>query len=352
MRSIQRRQPLQNPSQRDPSFSNEAYSRTDFPGFEAQTARFQTHTPTTRGAPPGLALAGTVPDTPSAGASSQKSPISGANGIDRTNGDNDAPSPLSANQQRQDFFPPRETMSPTPQHGQDVDTILSNMSDKDRYGMVGWAVMNDGPAAEYRASTRSHDIVSFEDQIHSGRPLLRSYAGPFARPDAHPPRPLPKDYHIPDCYIVQNVAPIQQRISGFTEDTLFYIFYTSPKDILQEDVATELMARKWRFHMKEKMWMTRDDTTANPIQLEKDVCEQGIYIWWDYRSWKRIRKQYVLRFEDLDDHLSGGRHLHLPGLFQGSHNGLGGIDGASQVGMNSFNAVPGLERMAALSGRF
>jgi len=67
---------------------------------------------------------------------------------------------------------------------------------------------------------------------------------------------------------------------------------------------------------------------------------------------------YILRYEDLDDHLSGGRSLAMPGLFQGGLGmmGAGGMNGGSgAAGANAnanggFNAVPGLERMAALTG--
>lgn len=219
--------------------------------------------------------------------------------------------------------------------------------------MAGWQALHDGPAAEYKAVSRGQDAASFEHHIAAGQSLLRTYPGPFAGPNAFAPRPLDSDFQIPDCYIVQNVAPIQQRISGFTEDTLFYIFYTSPKDIIQEEVATELMSRKWRFHMKEKMWLTRDDATSNPVIIEKDVCEQGYYIWWDYRSWKRVRKMYILRYEDLDDHLSGGRSLAMPGLFQGGIGMMGGMNGGAASGNVGFNAVPNLERaVAAQGGRF
>lgn len=221
--------------------------------------------------------------------------------------------------------------------------------------MAGWQALNDGPEAEFKAMTRQQDLVAFENHAATGQSLLRSYSGPFAPPNSYVPRPLDSDFTIPDCYIVHNVAPIQSRISGFTEDTLFYIFYTSPKDIIQEDVATELMSRKWRFHMKEKMWLTRDDTTQSPQIIEKDVSEQGYYIWWDPRNWKRVRRLYNLRYDELDDHLSGGRSLPMPGLFQGGFGMMAGVNGgnaAAGQSVNNFNAVPGLERMAALGGRF
>jgi len=282
--------------------------------------------------------------------------MNGSIGQERTNGDNVSPSSASvipsSNKPKESFLP-REQLSPISQQDQSLDTIFKGLSERDKWGMAGWQALHDGPAAEYKAVSRGQDAASFEHHANLGQSLLRTYPGPFAGPNAYPPRPLDSDFQIPDCYIVQNVAPIQQRISGFTEDTLFYIFYTSPKDIIQEEVATELMSRKWRFHMKEKMWLTRDDATSNPVIIEKDVCEQGYYIWWDYRSWKRVRKMYILRYEDLDDHTSGGRSLAMPGLFQGGIGMVGGMNGGGTAGNVGFNAVPNLERaVATQSGRF
>ncbi|KAK5070206.1 transcriptional regulator [Lithohypha guttulata] len=344
-RNIQQRQPPIS-SQRDQNYGSEFSSPIDQP-----SSRFQLP----RGAPPGLApIDGMSPDST---IQSRKTPtsqmVNGSIGQERTNGDQKSQSPTSAIQGQgrpKDMFAGPEPMSPITQQDQTMESLLSGLSEKDKWGMAGWQALHEGPGAEFKALTRQQDQAAFEHYSASGQPLLRTYTGPFAPPNAFPPRPLDTDYTIPDCYIVQNVAPIQQRISGFTEDTLFYIFYTSPKDIIQEEVATELMSRKWRFHMKEKMWLTRDDTTQNPQILEKDVCEQGYYIWWDYRNWKRIRKMYILRYEDLDDHLSGGRSLAMPGLFQGGFGPVGVMNGGSGTG--PFNAVPGLERMAALGGRF
>lgn len=342
---------------------------------DSPTSRFQSSNSLARGAPPGLAPADTLSSdtnnlTSPVGTQTRKSPISqnmnGSIGQERSNGDVQHQLPSSAQQltgRDKNAFGGRSSMSPNPNQDQSLKSIFKGMSERDKWGMAGWQALHDGPNAEYKALARSQDLAAFGLHAESGTSLLRSYAGPFAAPNAFPPRPLDTDYTIPDCYIVQNVAPINQRISGFTEDTLFYIFYTSPKDIIQEEVATELMSRKWRFHMKEKMWLTRDDTTANPVILEKDVCEQGYYIWWDYRNWKRIRKAYVLRYEDLDDHLSGGRSLNMPGLFSGGLGLMGGMNGgsgttnsgaaatASAGGNVGFNAVPGLERVAALGGR-
>ena len=48
------------------------------------------------------------------------------------------------------------------------------------------------------------------------------------------------DFRLPECYTVDNVHKVQQKIPGFSDETLFWIFYTQPRDIMQELAATEL----------------------------------------------------------------------------------------------------------------
>lgn len=324
----------------------------DFSSMDQPTNRFQSHASLPRGAPPGLSqpVDGMSPDGTSQPRKTPVSqPVNGSIGQERVNGDANQ---SSRNPDRLKDTPLSDQQSPA-DHELSQESVYGKMSEKDKWGMAGWLALNETPLAQYRVMDRQQDVQAFENYSAS-ESLLRSYPGAFAQANAYPPKPLDTDYTIPDCYIVSNVAPIQSRISGFTEDTLFYIFYTSPRDIIQEEVATELMSRKWRFHVKEKMWLTRDDTTSNPVILEKDVAEQGYYIWWDYRNWKRVRKMYILRYEDLDDHLSGGRSLAMPGLFQGGLGMMGGVNGGGSNTQSQFNAVPGLERMAAMgvAGRF
>jgi CCR4-NOT transcription complex subunit 2 len=48
------------------------------------------------------------------------------------------------------------------------------------------------------------------------------------------------EYHLPSCYNVQPPPPAQSKIGSFSDETLFYIFYSMPRDILQEAAAQEL----------------------------------------------------------------------------------------------------------------
>lgn len=53
-------------------------------------------------------------------------------------------------------------------------------------------------------------------------------------------RPLQPDFKLPECYVVDNVHRVRDKISSFAEETLFWIFYNQPKDLLQELAAVEL----------------------------------------------------------------------------------------------------------------
>lgn len=57
-----------------------------------------------------------------------------------------------------------------------------------------------------------------------------------------PPRPTLNvgKFRLPDCYNVTNVQPIETKIQSFNEETLFWIFYSSPADVKQQMAAVEL----------------------------------------------------------------------------------------------------------------
>lgn len=119
------------------------------------------------------------------------------------------------------------------------------------------------------------------------RPLHTSFASPFV--SSMSAVPLEQDFSLPSCYNVANVQPLQSRITSFSDETLFYIFYSMPRDIMQELVAEELMGRKWRYHKLERCWLTRDEGYPGPVDVERGVSERGVYLLWDPASWKKIR---------------------------------------------------------------
>lgn len=244
--------------------------------------------------------------------------------------------------QSRDMFSDRD---PATRPDQSLESVLANMTEKERFGTKGFLAEQDNATPAARSLMRGVDLSTLGINMGSVEPLLPSYPGPWAEPNAQPLRPLDSEYSIPDCYTVKKIAPLSSRINGFADDTLFFIFYTMPRDYTQMLVAQELVARKWRYHIREKQWLTRDDASPSPVLLDDKVSEQGYYIWWDTKLWKKVRRIYTLRYEDLEEQPNmGNRTMHA--------RAMGGMAGAINGGMGvgNFNAVPSLERMAA-SGR-
>lgn len=254
----------------------------------------------------------------------------------------DSPSQVGVLQSR-DIFGDRD---PGARTDQAMESIFADMTDREKFGIKGYVTEQDSASPAAKSLMKGLDLSTLGINMGSQEPLLPSYPGPWAEANAQPLRPLDSEYSIPDCYTVKKIGPLSSRITGFLDETLFFIFYTMPRDYTQMQVAQELVARKWRYHMREKQWLTRDDASPSPVLLDDKVSEQGYYIWWDTKLWKKVRRIYTLRYEDLEEQPSmGNRPMHAGAM--GAMAG-GAINGG--MGVSNFNAVPSLERMAA-SGR-
>lgn len=70
-----------------------------------------------------------------------------------------------------------------------------------------------------------------------GRLISASIWSPFSNES---PRPSMPKFRLPECYQVNNVQPIENKIGSFNEETLMWIFYSCPGDVKQQLAAIEL----------------------------------------------------------------------------------------------------------------
>jgi CCR4-NOT transcription complex subunit 2 len=74
--------------------------------------------------------------------------------------------------------------------------------------------------------------------VYRVRNLYSTFITPWAdQSAAHTVEP---DYHIPACYNVPSAIPGPSKAQAFSDETLFFMFYSSPRDALQEVAAQEL----------------------------------------------------------------------------------------------------------------
>ncbi|KAJ5640938.1 hypothetical protein N7528_000563 [Penicillium herquei] len=187
---------------------------------------------------------------------------------------------------------------------------LAQMSELDRFGLAGLLRIIHSESPDVASLAVGQDLMTLGLDLNQPEPLHTSFASPFV--SSMSAVPLEQDFSLPSCYNVANIQSLQSRIPGFSDETLFYIFYSMPRDIMQELVAEELMGRKWRYHKLERCWLTRDEQYPGPVDVERGVSERGVYLLWDPASWKKVRREFILRYEDLDNRLEANRGIARP----------------------------------------
>lgn len=225
-------------------------------------------------------------------------------------------------------------------------TPWTELSPADQRGMQGFLALQTGrifrnrPTPEVASLMRGIDLSRLGMDLNSSEPLHKTWSGPFGNLNSLPPVIEP-EYHLPDCYSVPNVQHLPDRVPSFSEDTLFHMFYTLTQDVMQVIVAEELTRRKWRYHKVEKAWMTRDEQSPPPVTVEEGV-EQGMYVWWDVKQWKRVRRSTVLKVAELEDPEGGiERGAEARRLVRG-YGGGGSIGGGvGGTGLNGNGGVVG-----------
>ncbi|KAL9020816.1 MAG: hypothetical protein Q9185_002000 [Variospora sp. 1 TL-2023] len=196
------------------------------------------------------------------------------------------------------------------------NTPLDQMVPIDRWGLAGLlaTIRSDNP--DVAGLAIGQDLTQLGLDLNSQEPLWPTWSGPFAEPSA---RPLQPDFQLPECYTVDNVHRLRDKIPSFSDETLFWIFYTQPRDLMQELAASELTGRNWRYHKDLMMWLTKDTAFGEPVPLG-DGTERGSYIFFNQRTWQRARSEFVLSYECLAPH---------SGASNGGSGGGGGGPGGS-----------------------
>lgn len=101
------------------------------------------------------------------------------------------------------------------------------------------------------------------------------------------------EYKLPSCYYMQPPALKNRHFTKFQVETLFYVFYNMPRDVLQVLAAVELYNRKWMYHKDLKLWFHQNEVTA-----VGQGYERGAYVYFDIKSWEQrpfhdANKQFI-----------------------------------------------------------
>ncbi|KAG6888408.1 hypothetical protein C0995_008412 [Termitomyces sp. Mi166 len=174
------------------------------------------------------------------------------------------------------------------------------VSAADRWGLLGLLAMlkNVGSDLDQGMSGIGTDLGTMGLDMGYSGDLYSTFITPWA--DQSAARTVEPDFHLPTCYAsVQASPPGPSKASAFSDETLFFMFYSSPRDALQEVAAQELWNRNWRYHKDLRLWITKESGTTPSQKVPGG--EQGQYTFWDPENWAKERKDMTVLYSDLEE---------------------------------------------------
>ena len=122
---------------------------------------------------------------------------------------------------------------------EEKNTILKSMESKQkksRFGLLGLLSVIKMTDQDLNTLALGLDLTTLGLNLNSPDYLYTTFNSPWSD---EPSKIVPK-FKIPECYSTQQNQPLNTHFSKFQDESLFYIFYSMPKDILQICAAKEL----------------------------------------------------------------------------------------------------------------
>lgn len=150
-------------------------------------------------------------------------------------------------------------------------------------GLLGTLNPPSGSPPDVSLLSLGLDLTQLGLNLNSNEPLHKTFDSPWdgahKKLDGTSQEEEPS-FKLPACYYMSPPPLKVSHFSKFQLETLFYIFYNMPRDVLQQLAAVELHSREWRYHKDLKLWFTRAPGTEG-------AYDRGAYIYFDIKSWER-----------------------------------------------------------------
>ncbi|KAL6620441.1 hypothetical protein ACP70R_035580 [Stipagrostis hirtigluma subsp. patula] len=185
---------------------------------------------------------------------------------------------------------------PQPFKDQNLKSVQGTQTLPDPYSLLGLLSLirlkEPGPTS----LALGIDLTTLGLNLNSQDNLYKTFGSPWSN---EPAKGEP-DYQIPACFSAEPPPALQPlHFQKFHPLTLFYIFYSMPKDVAQLYAANELYNKGWFYHKEYRVWLTRVPNVA-PL-VKTPLHERGSYICFDPNIWDTIHKDnFVLHYEAVE----------------------------------------------------
>ncbi|XP_078180539.1 NOT2 / NOT3 / NOT5 family isoform X4 [Carex rostrata] len=179
---------------------------------------------------------------------------------------------------------------------QSLKSIQGPSSPQDPHCLLGLLPLIRGNEPDLATLALGIDLTTLGLNLNSNESLYKNFGSPWST-DTSKGDP---EFHIPSCYCAEQPPPLQTiHFTKFQSVTLFYIFYSMPKDEAQLYAANELYNRGWFYHRDLRAWLTRVPNVEPVVKTQ--LFERGSYFCFDPTIWDTIRKEsFVLQYECIE----------------------------------------------------
>ncbi|KAL6550041.1 hypothetical protein OROMI_020529 [Orobanche minor] len=183
-----------------------------------------------------------------------------------------------------------------PFRDKDMKSTQGSQSLSDHYGMLGLISIIKMVNPALTSLALGIDLTTLGLNLNSSETLHKKFASPWSD---EPIRGEP-EYNVPECYHAKQTPPLKQSyFARFRPETLFFIFYSMPKDEAQLFAANELCNRGWFYHRELRLWLMRVKN-MEPL-VKTNSYERGCYFGFDPNTWQTARKDnFVLQYEMVE----------------------------------------------------
>ncbi|KAL9262803.1 putative NOT transcription complex subunit VIP2 [Drosera capensis] len=179
---------------------------------------------------------------------------------------------------------------------QGIKPLQAPQSAPDPYGLLGLLSVIRMSDQDLTQLALGMDLTTLGLNLNSSENLHKTFASPWSE---EPAKGDP-EFTVPPCYYAQPPPPLRPiYFRKFQTDTLFYIFYSMPKDEAQLLAANELYDRHWLFHKEQRFWFKRPQNME--LSARGPTYERGSYVCFDPTKWeKTVKDNFIVHYDAIE----------------------------------------------------
>ncbi|XP_010457970.1 PREDICTED: probable NOT transcription complex subunit VIP2 [Camelina sativa] len=189
-----------------------------------------------------------------------------------------------------------QQMSAVSQPFRDVGlkSTQATQSSPDRFGLLGLLSVIKMTDPDLTSLALGIDLTTLGLNLNSTENLHKTFGSPWS----NEPSKGDPEFSVPQCYYAKSPPPLHPGLfAKLLVETLFYVFYSMPKDEAQLYAANELYNRGWFYHKEHRLWFIR---IGEPL-VKTNAYERGSYHCFDPNSFDIVQKEnFVLYYEMLE----------------------------------------------------